>query len=55
LLLCAGIIIERKRINKLNEVKTARKELAAIYKDTVRPATLRHGPMLDFDKDPWQN
>lgn len=55
LLLSTGIIIERKRITKLNEVKTARKELAAIYKDSVSPATFRHGPMLDFDKEPWQN
>ncbi len=55
LLLSTGIIIERKRILKLNEVKTARKELADIYKDTVSTPTFRHGPMLDFDKDPWQN
>jgi len=54
LLLCAGIIIERKRIQKLNEVRTARKELAAIYKDTATPAPFR-GPMLDFDKEPWKN
>ena len=54
LLLCAGIIIERKRVQKLNEVKTARKELAAIYKDTATPAPFR-GPMLDFDKEPWKN
>lgn len=55
LLLCAGIVIERKRIIKLNEVKTARRELADIYKDTVASATFRRGPMLDFDKEPWQN
>lgn len=54
LLLCAGIIIERKRIQKLNEVRTARKELADIYKDSVMPAPFR-GPMLDFDKEPWKN
>lgn len=54
LLLCAGIIIERKRIQKLNEVKTARKELAAIYKDSAAPVAFR-GPMLDFDKEPWKN
>jgi hypothetical protein len=55
LLLSTGIIIERKRILKLNEVKTARKELADIYKDTVGSSTFRRGPMLDFDKEPWQN
>ncbi|NOT50992.1 MAG: hypothetical protein HOP10_06920 [Chitinophagaceae bacterium] len=55
LLLCAGIVIERKRIYKLNEVKTARKELADIYKDSVGASTFRRGPMLDFDKEPWKN
>lgn len=55
LLLCTGIVIERKRILKINEVKTARKELADIYKDSISPATFRRGPMLDFDKEPWQN
>ncbi|HWR34226.1 MAG TPA: hypothetical protein VN451_11895, partial [Chitinophagaceae bacterium] len=53
LLLTAGIIIEKKRVNKLQEVKTARKELATIYKDVApsRPFV----PMLDFDKEPWKN
>lgn len=55
LLLSAGIIIERKRIQKLNEVKTARKELAAIYKDSPGAAAFRPGPMLDFDNEPWKN
>ena len=55
LLLSAGIIIERKRIQKLNEVKIARKELADIYKDSHPATSFRAAPMLDFDKDPWKN
>jgi hypothetical protein len=55
LLLCAGIIIERKRISKLNEAIIARKELADIYKDSISSATFSRGPMLDFDKDHWNN
>ncbi len=53
LLITAGIIIEKKRIHKLNEVKVARKELASIYKDSAPTRPLL--PMLDFDKDPWKN
>jgi hypothetical protein len=51
-ILCTGIIIERKRVQKLNEVKIARKELADIYKDTKTAAPFRTA-MLDFDRDPW--
>lgn len=54
MLLCSGIIIERKRIQKLNEVMIARKELASIYKD-VKPTPIRGTPMLDFDREPWKN
>lgn len=53
LLITAGIIIEKKRILKLNEVMIARKELASIYKDTVPSRPFE--PMLDFDKEPWKN
>jgi hypothetical protein len=55
LLLSAGIIIEKKRVQKLNEVKIARKELADIYKDNHPSASFRTTPMLDFDKEPWKN
>jgi hypothetical protein len=34
LLLSAGIIIEKKRVQKLEELKVTRKELSIIYKDT---------------------
>lgn len=52
LLLCAGIFVERKRVQKLNELLRTRKELLVIYKDT-KPATPLRTAMLDFDKDQW--
>lgn len=52
LLMCAGIIIERKRVQKLNELKTTRKELSAMYSDTKKAAPAR-AAMLDFDRDQW--
>ncbi|MGB3090257.1 MAG: hypothetical protein WBB20_09845 [Chitinophagaceae bacterium] len=52
LLMSAGIIIERKRIQKLNELKITRKELSSIYAETKTAAPLRTA-MLDFDKDQW--
>lgn len=52
LLLCVGIIIERKRIQKLNELKQTRKELSTIYTETKRAVPYRTA-MLDFDKDQW--
>lgn len=52
LLITAGIIIERKRIQKLTELKITRKELSAIYPETRRTAPLRT-VLLDFDKDHW--
>lgn len=52
LLMCAGIIIERKRVQKLNELKNTRKELSDVYKDTETAAPVR-AAMLDFDRDQW--
>lgn len=52
MILCTGIVFERKRILKLFELKKARKELHAIYKDT-KPATPFRAAMLDFDREPW--
>ncbi|MBK5272484.1 MAG: hypothetical protein JJE22_15895 [Bacteroidia bacterium] len=50
-LMCAGLIIERKRIQKLNELKQTRKELSIIYQDAS------HIPVrtvaLDFDREQW--
>ena len=47
-----GILIERRRVQKLNELKVTRRELSAIYSDTRKAAPLRTA-MLDFDKDQW--
>jgi hypothetical protein len=52
IILCTGIIIERKRIQKLFELKKARKELHDIYKDS-KPSTPFRTAMLDFDREPW--
>lgn len=52
LLMCAGIIIERKRVQKLNELKTTRKELSAMYDDT-KIAAPKRAAMLDFDREQW--
>jgi hypothetical protein len=52
IILCTGIIFERKRIQKLFELKKARKELHDIYKDTTPVAPFRTA-MLDFDREPW--
>jgi hypothetical protein len=52
LMMSAGILIERKRIQKLNELKITRKELSSIYTETKRAAPYR-AAMLDFDKDQW--
>ena len=51
-ILCTGIIIERKRVQKLLELKVARKELADVYKDTKTAAPFRTA-MLDFDRESW--
>jgi hypothetical protein len=53
ILISAGILIERKRIQKLTELKVTRKELSAIYPaETKRTVPLRT-VLLDFDKDHW--
>lgn len=51
-LMCTGIFIERKRIQKVNELLQTRKELSDLYKDT-KPVTPLRTAMLDFDKDHW--
>jgi len=53
LLMCAGIIIERKRVQKLNELLQTRKELSELYKEDTKKAAPLRTAMLDFDKDQW--
>ncbi len=52
MLMSAGIFIERKRVQKLNELKLTRKELSIVYKESSTTAPLRSA-MLDFDKEQW--
>lgn len=52
LLMSVGILIERKRVQKLNELKITRKELSSIYSEAKTAAPYRTA-MLDFDKDQW--
>ncbi len=51
LLLSAGIIIESRRIHKLNELKITRKELLAIYSEKSIAPSYKKAAMLDFDKE----
>lgn len=53
LALCAGMVFEKKRIQKLMETKLVRKELSDMYKDEKRTVPVRTVPMLDFDRDLW--
>lgn len=50
IILCTGITFERKRIQKLFELKKARKELHDIYKDS-KPSVPFRTAMLDFDRE----
>ena len=50
LLICSGIYVESKRVQKLNELKITRKELSSIYEGTQKAAPLR-AALLDFDKN----
>lgn len=52
IIMCIGLAIERKRIQKLQELKVTRKELSTIYTETKRAAPLRTA-ILDFDRDQW--
>lgn len=52
ILMCAGLIVERKRIRKLNELLITRRELSSLYEGTS-PAVPYRTAMLDFDKDNW--
>ena len=52
ILMCTGIIIERKRVQKLNELKLTRKELSHIYKETKTTPPFKT-VILDFDKEQW--
>jgi hypothetical protein len=50
--LSAGILIEKKRVKKLSELKIVRKELSEIYKQEKKAGPLKPA-IFDFDKDLW--
>lgn len=49
-ILCAGVIIESKRVKHLFEMKVTRKELSAIYAGEKKATPFR-AALLDFDTD----
>ena len=53
LLITAGIIVEEKRIRKLNELKITRRELSDIYGNEKKAVPIKRTAMLDFDRDQW--
>ena len=53
LLITAGIIVEEKRIRKLNELKITRQELSDVYAAEKKAVPLKRTAMLDFDRDQW--
>lgn len=53
LLMSAGIIIERKRIKKLSELKVVRKELSELYANDNKTAAPLKAAVFDFDKEQW--
>jgi len=52
LMMSIGISTERKRVQKLNELKTTRKELSIMYNDTKTAVPLKTA-ILDIDKNQW--
>jgi len=52
LLMSAGIIIERKRVKRLSELKVVRRELSELYSQEKKASPLRPA-IFDFDKDLW--
>ncbi len=53
LLLGTGIIVEAKRIRKLQELKVTRRELLELYADEKKAVSLHRTAMLDFDREQW--
>lgn len=52
LLLSAGILIERRRVQKRNELIITRKELSTLYNDQVTKTPFK-AAILPFDRDQW--
>jgi hypothetical protein len=53
-LVAIGIFVERRRVQKLNELKVTRKELSEVYKEKKTAIQLRTaGSSFDYDRDQW--
>jgi len=52
-LMCIGLLIEYKRIQKLRELRITRRELSAIYTTETKRAVPLRTAMLDFDRELW--
>jgi len=52
LLMSAGIIIDRRRVKKLAELKVTRKELSDLYGENKTAAPLKTA-IFDFDREQW--
>jgi hypothetical protein len=52
LLLSAGILAEKKRVRKLNELIITRKELSTLYSEPVSRTPFKPA-ILPFDRDQW--
>lgn len=52
LLMSTGIFIQRKRVQKLNELKVTRKELSELYNEKKTTIQIRTAA-FDFDKEQW--
>jgi len=53
LLLSAGLVLEQKRMRKLHELRTTRKELLDVYGAEKKAVPVSHTAILDFDRDSW--
>lgn len=53
LLMCTGILLEKRRVRHLNELLQMRKELNALYREEPKKTAPLRTAMLDFDKDQW--
>ena len=52
-LVSAGIVIEQKRIRKLNELKTTRRELSDMYSEEKQMIPASKVAIIDFDREQW--
>ncbi len=51
-LMASGILVDRKRVQKLNELKITRRELSELYKEKKTAIQLKTAA-FDYDRDQW--